>query len=102
MQASFLLATTQKTQMGEGSTPDSELPSADPATEALSRAKAVYAEQVRSLYHFSLPAYGGSLLCGLVMVAALWSVVPGVPLALWAIALLCATGARYALYRTFL
>src|SRR4051812_40202318 len=90
---------TQETQMGEGTTPAPEWPSADPVAEASSRAEAVYAEQVRSLYHFSLPAYGGSLLCGLVMVAALWSVVPGVPLALWAIALLSATAGRYTVYR---
>jgi diguanylate cyclase (GGDEF)-like protein/PAS domain S-box-containing protein len=73
----------------------------DPAAEASARAEAIYAEQVRTLYRFSLSLYGGTLLCGTVMVGALWGVVPGVQLALWAIALLATTAARYALYRAF-
>ena len=88
--------------MGEGTPPASLAPSADTAAEATNRAEAIYAEQVRNLYQFSLAAYGGTLLCGIVVVGALWGVVPALPLALWAIALLATTGGRYALYRRFL
>src|SRR5687767_6188361 len=88
--------------MGEGTTPTTGAPPAGAGGEALGRAESIYAEQVRNLYHFSLAAYGGTLLCGLVMVGALWGVAPVLPLALWAIALLAATAGRYMLYRAYL
>jgi diguanylate cyclase (GGDEF)-like protein/PAS domain S-box-containing protein len=88
--------------MGEDATPPPVNPSADAVEAGFTRADAVYAEQVRNLYQFSLAAYGGTLLCGVVIVGALWGVAPPIPLALWAVALLASTAGRYMLYRAYI
>jgi diguanylate cyclase (GGDEF)-like protein/PAS domain S-box-containing protein len=88
--------------MGEGLTPSSET---DPDTfgaRGSSRAGALYAEQVRQLYRLSRTTYVASTLAGIVVVGALWNVVPTVGLVLWATLLIGIASARFVLYRTFL
>ncbi|HUP95732.1 MAG TPA: EAL domain-containing protein [Burkholderiales bacterium] len=65
------------------------------------RAEVLYAEQVRQLYRLSRSAYVAPLLAALVVVVALWAVVPLFHLGLWAIAVVGVTAARYVLYREY-
>lgn len=88
--------------MGEGSSPYvAPQPPAPGGPDESPRAEAIYAEQVRQLYHLSHPAYAGSLLCATVVIAALWGVVATLPLVLWAVAILGVTAGRYLLYRAY-
>ncbi|MDB5904462.1 MAG: hypothetical protein JWM26_3340 [Betaproteobacteria bacterium] len=88
--------------MGEGLTPTSETSASTSGERGSGRAGALYAEQVRQLYRLSRTTYAASALSGLVVVGALWNVVPTPGLLLWAMLLAGVAIARFALYRTFL
>jgi diguanylate cyclase (GGDEF)-like protein/PAS domain S-box-containing protein len=62
----------------------------------------IFAEQVRHLYRFSVPAYVASLLCAAIAVGALRDIRPGWLLPSWGLAVLALTAGRYLLYRSFL
>jgi diguanylate cyclase (GGDEF)-like protein/PAS domain S-box-containing protein len=88
--------------MGEGLTSPAEISPGSPREPGLSRAGSIHAEQVRQLYRLSRTTYAASLLAGLVVVGALWNVVPTAGLVLWAMLLVAVMSARFALYRIFL
>ena len=73
-----------------------------PAPESPGAAAAVFAEQVRLLYHLSRPAYSGTLAVALTTVIAL--AVAGVPvvrLGGWMSLVIAVTAARFFLYKKF-
>ena len=67
---------------------------ARPRAATLKRALTIFAEQVRHLYRFSVPAYVGAFLCALVVVGALRGVRPGWLLPFWAVAIVGVAAAR--------
>ncbi|MEA3156997.1 MAG: hypothetical protein QOK44_4586, partial [Betaproteobacteria bacterium] len=88
--------------MGEGFKLRAATAPAIAGADGLNRAEAIYAEQVRQLYRLSRPTYAGSVLAVIVVVAALWEVVPLPHLLLWSLALLIVMAGRFLLDRTFL
>ena len=63
-------------------------------------ATAVFAEQVRLLYRFSLSTYGVTLAVALIVTCGLWNVAPNALLAAWFAGIAAITAARFALHRT--
>ena len=88
--------------MGEGLTSSAGTDRASAGASSLTRAEAIYAEQVRQLYRLSRSTYAASILAAIVVVAAMWDAVAPLPLLLWAGALVAIMGARFALYRAYL
>src|SRR4051812_8794040 len=88
--------------MGEGLTSPAVTTLGNGGQPAFTRAEAIYAEQVNQLYRLSRSTYIPSLLAGCVVVAALWDIVSGLGLTLWALWLATVMGSRYALYRSYL
>jgi diguanylate cyclase (GGDEF)-like protein/PAS domain S-box-containing protein len=88
--------------MGEGLTPSAETSPANVGASSLTRAEAIYAEQVRQLYRLSRSTYAASILAGAVVVASMWDIVPTTALVFWACGLVAVMSARFMLYRTYL
>ncbi len=87
--------------MGEGLRAPLVKSTAASGADGLSRAESIYAEQVRQLYRLSGSTYAGTLLSAIVVVAAVWEVVPLLRLLLWAGALAAVVAGRFALHRSF-
>ncbi len=88
--------------MGERSAAAATAPFAAAGVTGSPRTASIYAEQVRHLYRLSLAAYAGSTLCAAVIVAALWQVVPALPLLAWGVTIVAVLGSRYLLYRAYM